>query len=167
VSQNLADLERILSNAIAGMSAEDFARRRPNKWNTAEILEHLNLTYLGTIKNFERRLAAGKAAESGERRSRRWQRRLVLWLGIFPPGRKSPEAAVPRGAPTEKLTSEIFENLARMDSLISECDARFGKGKPIAIHPILGPLSAREWRKFHLAHGKHHARQIVKLKKQL
>jgi hypothetical protein len=27
-------------------------------------------------------------------------------------------------------------------------------------HPFLGPLTASQWRKFHLVHGRHHARQI-------
>jgi hypothetical protein len=51
-----------------------------------------------------------------------------------------------------------------MENLISECDSQFGHGKPIAEHPILGPLTAREWRKFHWVHGRHHARQIIRLK---
>jgi hypothetical protein len=164
VTSKLFKLRDQLVTAIEGMSAEDLARHPEGKWSSAEILDHLNLTYRGTIKNCERCLAAGKSGASTDRRSKRWQRRGILWLGYFPPGRKSPERALPRGTPIPQLTTEIFQNIARMESVIGECDARFGPGEVIAEHPILGPLTANEWREFHWVHGRHHARQIIKLK---
>lgn len=178
MAPKLSDLQRTLAHAIEGMSAADFARHPPNKWSTAEILDHLNLTYRGTIKNLERRLASGKAEAKPETptlaknapgstttRRKRWQRFVITGLGFFPTGGKSPERVLPRGTPIETLTGEIFQNITRMDTLITECDSRLGNGKPIADHPSFGPLTARQWRKFHLVHGKHHARQILRLKK--
>jgi hypothetical protein len=146
------------------MSADEFARHPPGKWSSAEILDHLNLTYLGTIKNFDRCLASGAPGASPDRKTKRWPRRIIVWLGYFPGGRKSPDRVLPRGTPLQQLTTEVFENIARMDHVIAECDARFGPGKPLADHPILGPMTAREWRKFHLVHGKHHVRQILRLR---
>ena len=165
VDAKLSKLHLALTNAIKGMSAEDFAWQVQGKWSSAEILDHLNLTYRGTIKNFERCLASGKAGASSDRNSKRWRRRVVVWLGYMPTGRKSPERVFPCGTPLTQLKSEIFENIARMDAVIADCDRSFGPGKPLADHPILGPLTAGEWRKFHLVHGRHHARQIVRLRK--
>jgi DinB superfamily len=166
VDPKLSRLRTTLANAIGGMSAADCARHPAGKWSSAEILDHLNLTYLGTIRNFERCLASGKPGASSERSRKRWPGRLILWLGFFPPGRKSPERVLPRGTPLEQLKKEIFENIARMDKIIADCDARFGPGRPVAEHPILGPLTAREWRKFHWVHGRHHARQIIRLQRK-
>jgi DinB superfamily len=166
VHRELLTLRTVLANAIDGMSTEDFACHPPGKWCSTEILDHLNLSYRGTIKNFERCLAAGKSGATPDRKAKRWRRRAITWLGWFPSGRKSPERVLPRGTPLEQLKTEIFENVARMDEIIAECDTRFGRGKPVADHPILGPLTAQEWRKFHLVHGKHHARQILRLKNQ-
>jgi hypothetical protein len=165
VERDLSVLRTVLANAIEGMSVEDLARHPPGKWSSVEILDHLNLTYRGTIKNFERCLASGESGASPDRKTKRWQRRAIVWLGYMPEGRKSPKWVLPRGTPVQKLTTEIFENIARMDQLIDECDVRFGRGKPLADHPILGPLTAHEWRKFHIVHGKHHARQINRLKR--
>jgi hypothetical protein len=53
-----------------------------------------------------------------------------------------------------------------MDELIAEGERRFGQACPLADHPILGPLTGREWRNFHLAHGKHHVRQIRRLERK-
>lgn len=166
VNPTLAQLRTALANATSEMSATDWVRHAPGKWNSAEILEHLNRTYMGTIKGCERCLASGKPIASGDRASKRWQRLVTVGLGFFPSGRKSPERALPRGMQAELVASEIFQNIARMDEVISECDSRFGSTTPLADHPALGPLTAREWRKFHLVHGKHHARQIVRLRRQ-
>jgi DinB superfamily len=165
VYRELSELRTALANAIDGMSPDDFTRHPPGQWNSAEILDHLNLTYIGTIKNFARCLACGKPGASPDRKTKRWPRRVIVQFGFFPPGRRSPDRVLPRGTPVHQLTTEIFENLARMDSVIAECDARFGPGLPLADHPILGPMTAQEWRKFHFVHGRHHVRQILRLKK--
>lgn len=164
VHRELSTLRTVLAKAIDGMSADAFARHLPGKWSSAEILDHLNLTYLGTIKNFERCLASGKSGANLDRTTKRWQRRIIILLGWFPSGRKSPQRVLPRGTPLPQLLAEIFESITRMDELIAECDERFGRGEPLADHPVLGPLTAHEWRKFHLVHGKHHVRQILRLR---
>ena len=164
VHRELSKLRTVLANAIDGMSADAFARHLPGKWSSAEILDHLNLTYLGTIKNFEHCLASGKSGATADRKRRRWQRRLITWLGWFPSGRASPQRVLPRGTPTPQLLTEIFDNITRMDELIDGCDHRFGRGETVADHPVLGPLTAHEWQKFHLVHGKHHVRQILRLR---
>jgi hypothetical protein len=164
MSANLEQLSRAIAEAIDGMTPDDLLRHPEGKWSAAEILEHLNLTYLGTARNLERCLASGKTVASSDRSRKRWQRLVVTRLGWFPRRRKSPEPVLPRGLPAEQVTGEILKNLARMEKVIADCEARFGSKLPIADHPILGPLTAKEWRGFHLAHGRHHINQILRLK---
>jgi hypothetical protein len=71
---------------------------------------------------------------------------------------------LPRALPLDQVVVEVMQNLARMEEIIRECEERFGNTKPVADHPVLGPLTVKEWRKFHLVHGKHHARQILRLR---
>jgi hypothetical protein len=47
-----------------------------------------------------------------------------------------------------------------METGFNDCECRFGSATKILDHPILGPLTAEQWRKFHWVHGRHHARQI-------
>ncbi|HEV2698918.1 MAG TPA: DinB family protein [Terriglobales bacterium] len=160
----LARLQQVLSDAIHGMTPEELTLHPQGKWSAAEILEHLNLTYIGTIKNLDRCLAAGKSGASSDRSKRRWARLLITHLGFFPSARESPERVRPRGTPPDQVKTEVMGNIARMDEVISRCESEFAPRRPIADHPVLGPLTAAEWRGFHITHGKHHARQIIRLR---
>jgi hypothetical protein len=162
----MARLQQVLSEAIRDLGVQALTRHPEGKWCAAEILEHLNLTYSGTVKNLERCLEAGSPRASADRQKNRWPRLLITRLGYFPGGRKSPDRVLPRGKAAEQVLQEIFENLIRMDDVISRCESQFGSRRPIADHPILGPLTATEWRGFHFTHGRHHARQILTLRKQ-
>lgn len=161
----LTKLRDALSIAINGMTVDELTRRREGKWCSGEILEHLNLTYIGTIKNLERRLAEGRPCSRDDRGKKRWQRIAVTRLGYIPTGRKSPERVMPRGAPTHQVIADLMENIDCMDRVISECESQFPRGVPIAEHPILGPLTAQEWRAFHFAHGRHHIKQLRGIRK--
>ena len=62
---------------------------------------------------------------------------------------------------------EIGPRISAMDDLIAQCEARFGKRTRVLDHPFLGPLTARQWRKFHWVHGRHHLKQIQKLRQAM
>ena len=160
----LARLEGRLAEAIRDINPDQLRKHPEGHWSVAQILDHLNLTYLGTIRNLERSLGGAKPRPGPARRKLRWQRLLVTQLGWFPSGRQAPDRVRPRDTPPDEITSEVIENLVRMDAVIGACEACFGRRKPIADHPVLGPLSVTEWRDFHYAHGKHHEKQIRRLK---
>ena len=161
---SLADLRNEITSAIHGMSTEELGRHAEGKWSTAEILDHLNLSYVGTIKGLRRCLQSGQVFTKGSRLKNFGKRVGLIRLGYFPPGRKSPERVRPRGNPAEQVRVEVLENLVELEKVITDCETKFGKGKPVADHPVLGPLTASEWRKFHVVHGKHHVKQILRLR---
>ena len=72
----------------------------------------------------------------------------------------APERAVPRGMSPEEAQQAIAPELQKMGLGLDDCERRFGVRTKILDHPILGPLTAEQWRKFHWIHGRHHARQI-------
>ena len=161
----LGKLKIALDSAVEGMSEEQLKWHPPEKWCAAEILEHLYLTYTGTVKGFERVLQAGKPAVGRASIRQRARMCVVLGLGHMPSGRKAPKNTVPRGLAVEKVRAEVGLKIAAMDEIITACEARFGNGK-VLDHPILGPLTASQWRKFHWVHGRHHAKQIERLRRQ-
>ncbi len=160
----LERLQQQIANATRDMSSEQLTRKLEGKWSAAEVLEHLYLTYTGTQKAFERCLKAGKPLASNPTFKQRVAAAAVTEFGYFPEGRKSPDQVLPRGMPAEKIVADIGPQIAAMDNAIAQCEERYGSRIKVLDHPVLGPLTARQWRKFHLAHGRHHVKQISKMK---
>jgi hypothetical protein len=159
----LKSLQQEIDAAIAGLTAEQLSWHPPGKWCVAEVLEHLYLTYTGTIKGFERMLEAGKPIVTPPTLKQRVGNVVVLGFAYLPSGREAPKMSRPKGLPQEKVRAEIVAKIAEMDEFLSRCEEKMGRGK-LLDHPILGPLTAAEWKKFHGVHGRHHLKQIRRLR---
>jgi hypothetical protein len=160
----LNELKESLQTAVEGMSSEQLSWHPPGKWCAAELLEHLYLTYTGTIKGFERVLGKGKPLASRASVAQRALTFVVMGLGRMPAGRKAPAIVMPKGLPAEEVRNEIGAKIVAMDAIIGQCEARFGRRVPLLDHPILGPLNATQWRKLHVVHGQHHLKQLLRLR---
>jgi hypothetical protein len=163
VDTYLKTLQDELASAIAGLSWDRLDWHPPGKWSGAQVLEHLYLSYTGSTKGFSRVLAAEKATSTPITWTQRRNIVIALGLGYLGSGREAPSSLRPRGLPIEKITGEIAQKIAELDDMIATCEKKLGRG-PLMDHPFLGPLTGRQWRKFHLVHGRHHVKQIRKLK---
>ena len=160
----LQKLKGNLESAIDGMSSKQLSWHPANKWCAAEVLEHLYLSYTGTIKGFERVVQAGKPLATSGSMKQRSRRLVVFGFNYLPTGRKAPQTTQPKGLPMDKVRNEIGDKIVAMDAIIAHCEAGFGRSTRLLDHPILGPLTAAQWRKFHLLHGQHHRKQILRLR---
>jgi Protein of unknown function (DUF1569) len=165
MDSRLEKLKRALESAVKGRSSEQLNWHPPGKWCAAEVLEHLYLTYTGTIKGFQKVMQAGKPLATQASITHHVRTFVVVGLGHMPTGRKAPAVAQPRGLPAEKVLNEVGTKLVAMDAILAESEARFGRQVHLLDHPILGPLTASQWRKFHLVHGRHHRKQLLRLRK--
>jgi len=161
----LQKLRDAIASASGGMSTEELKRHPQGKWSAAEVLEHLYLTYTGTIKGCERCLQEGRPLARPPALRDLISTTVVTGFGFMPGGRKAPERSTPRGMVPQEVANAIATTLVAMDEAIARCEARFGKRTKLMDHPILGPLTARQWRKFHWVHGRHHVKQIRRLRK--
>src|SRR6266567_3102611 len=146
------------------MSAAQLSSHPPGKWCAAEVLEHLYLTYTGTVKGFQRVDQAGESLATRQSWTQRARTLVVVGLGHLPSGREAPSVARPRGVPPEKVLADIGPKIAEMNGIIARCEQKLGSRRKLLDHPILGPLTAAQWRKFHLVHGLHHVKQLRQLK---
>ena len=160
----LDKLKQSLESAVEGMSREQLSWHLPGKWCASEVLEHLYLTYTGTITGFESVMRKGKPLATRASMAQRVLTFVVVGLGHMPAGKKAPAVAQPKGLPVEQVRTEIGTKLAAMDAIIAQCEARFGRQVKVLDHPILGPLTATQWRKLHLVHGRHHQKQLLRLR---
>ena len=156
----LERLRQELEDAIGGASPSALAQAPAGKWSAAQILEHLFLTYKNTNRGMAKCLETGAPLATRATLKQRLATLIVVNLGYVPAGRKAPERATPRGMSAEDVQQAIAPELQKMGSGLDDCERRFGARTKIMDHPFLGPLTAKEWRKFHWVHGRHHARQI-------
>ena len=166
MDSHLEKLKESLEAAVEGLSSEQLNWHAPGKWCAAEVLEHLYLSYTGTINGFERVMKAGKPLATRASVKHRVQSLVITGFGYMPTGRKAPAVAEPKGVPVEKVRRDLGAKMAAMDAIIAQCEARFGGRVLLLDHPILGPLSATQWRKLHVVHGRHHLKQLLRLRER-
>ena len=155
-----ADLPDLVLGPLAGRPDADWYRAPVGKWNAAQIVEHLSLSIHLSALGFEER----RARDPMQRRPRTLFERaayfLLLQVGVFPPGFKSPSRTTP-AAPVDRATAEThfrdahtrFREVERL-LLPARATDLFVK------HPRLGDLCLPEWLAFHVLHARHHTKQI-------
>jgi uncharacterized protein DUF1569 len=143
------------------LTLEYLTARPPGKWNIAEIVEHLARAYSGTTLGAQRTLAANKPLAGQFDLPASLRAFVVVDCGYLPSGRAAPKMVVPVGIDPATALPVALENLRQMDDALDEAASQFGAGIKLMDHPIIGPLSVRQWRKFHWVHTRHHVRQIV------
>ncbi len=170
MDRTLEQLEREIRAGLAGLSAGQTQLRpvkSPAKWSIQQVMEHLLLTYASSCGVVEERVGKGSPTRASPSLVQRVGQWAVLECGYFPMGRKSPAMVAPpdevEAAAGEVLAGRAEELLRRFDGVTAAAEALFGRRRAIS-HAVLGPLSARQWRRFQLAHGRHHLRQIAAIR---
>src|SRR5437764_1362692 len=99
----LAEIEA----AIAGLSEQELRAAAPDKWSIAEILEHLSITYVTSMKGVMSKVLAAGPRASRPRLKQRVTTFLVTGIGYFPQGRQAPEFTLPKGRATSDVLADI------------------------------------------------------------
>jgi hypothetical protein len=164
MDSRLVRLKQSLESAVEGMSGEQLSWHPSGKWSAAEVLEHLYLTYVGTTRGLENVIARGTPLATRPSRPQRALAFVVVKLGYLRAGLEAPARVRPKGLPVEQVRNEIWVKLEAMDAIIAQCEDRFGRHVKLLDHPILGALTAAEWRTLHVVHGRHHQKQLFRLR---
>ena len=128
----LERLQKEIVSAIAGLRPEQWTSHPSGKWSTNEVLEHLYLTYTGTIKGFQRVAEAGKPLATNQSWAQRGRALVVVGFGYFPSGREAPPVARPRGVPAEKVQSEIGLKISEMEDIMVAMRKQAGRAPQTA-----------------------------------
>ncbi len=163
----LDQTRELLAVPLAGCSAEQLARHPagdPTRWNAQQVIEHLCATWCSTTGGIEDRLQKGRPLRTRPTLAQRCRQLAVCEFGFLPKRRAAPPAVLPKDAPGVPLTGDeliarFSATLAAMDEALNRIEPQ-AKDAPVLTHFLLGPLSVRQWRRFHRAHARHHAAQI-------
>jgi len=163
----LNETRDLLAKALAGCSAGQLIQHPagdPTRWNAQEIVEHLCATWRSTTGGIEDRLQKGRPLRTRPTLAQRCRQLAVCEFGFLPKKREAPSAVRPKDAPEVPLTGDeliahFSATLAAMDDVLNQIEPQ-AKNAPVLTHFLLGPLSVRQWRRFHRAHARHHAAQM-------
>ncbi|HKD85595.1 MAG TPA: DUF1569 domain-containing protein [Terriglobales bacterium] len=165
MSPELEQIRREVERLTGGWSESDWHLALDGKWSSGQILEHLLLSFKGTTKGVLKAMEAGRPL-GGKPTLRDWMATLyVAKLGLMPAGRRSPEIAVPQHGLDADSLRRFYDALVALDATLADAERRFGSQVKLLDHPILGPLSSRDWRRFHQTHAKHHLKQIARIRR--
>lgn len=161
MSPHLAKVRTQAEQLTSDFSPDEWHYSRDGQWSASLILEHLLLTFTATTRVMLKTMQAGQPSGREATLRDRASRLYVLGLGQIPSGQKATKNLTPRqGLPGDNLRG-FNDALVAMDATLTDAERRFGKKTRILDHPMLGPLTAEEWRRFHRIHAEHHFRQIV------
>jgi preprotein translocase subunit Sss1 len=166
-SRNLECALDAIDSSVAGMADEQMTWTVDGKWSSVQLLEHLALAFLITVKASRMVLRQAKP----DVRQPSWKERLKVLvavnIGFLPSGAKAPRMVIPKGMSPQEARNSISSNLLDMDKMLQRCEEKFGSDVGFLVHGFLGPLTIGQWRKFHLVHTRHHMKQIHKLRRQM
>ncbi len=157
-----------IDSATAGISpAQMDWHPAEGKWSACQILEHLSQAFESTVTALKKVEAAGKPIAGRATFYQALATFVVGDLGYFPHGRPAPSWTIPKGVPAEQVSQAIRQNLRAMDAVLADLDRQFGPRVKVASHPLVGPFSVTDWRKFHYRHTHHHMKQVLAIRAKL
>lgn len=158
---SLARCLAMIDAATSGLDDGRAAVRVNGQWSIAEIVEHLDRTYTGTTRGFERCLEAGAPRVTAATPKTRVRKLVVVTLGFFPTGIEAPRHVVPSGELTlSALVERVGAHLDALDKAAARAAERWGAA-PVLDHPLLGPFTVADWMRFHQVHTRHHQKQMA------
>lgn len=161
MSPELEQIRREVEAMTHDWSEVHWHRALPGKWTSAQIFEHLLLTYTGTTKGLRRALDSGHVTHRKPTAVDRVRKFFVTKLGYMPSGKVAFKQILPNDGLSPESMRRFYDALVAMNSTLNDAERRFGKGALLLDHPFLGPLNAQEWRRFHRTHTRHHLKQIT------
>ncbi len=157
---DLSELPALVLGPLAGKAEVSWQQAPPGKWTSAQIVEHLALALEMSAKTFASRSVKEPMSRRGTTFLEKVGKVFTFGLGRFPPGLKAPERTTPPPQVDGRTAEAHFRSaLAAWDAV--ERDLLPARRNDLFVkHPRLGDLTLEEWRRFHVVHARHHARQI-------
>ena len=166
VSPELEHIRREVERVTSTMSPDDWRYAPPGKWSCAQILEYLLLSYTATTQGTQSALQRGKPLGGQPTLKDKLATFYVAKMGWLPSGRSAPKTSHPANGSGVESLRQFNDALVAMDATLANAEKRFGRVAKILDHPVLGPMNAKDWRRFHRTHARHHLKQIAKRLRQ-
>ena len=166
MSPELEQIRREAERLTGALSQAHWHHAPPGKWSCAQIFEHLLLSYTATTTGTRKAMEIGKPLGGRPTLRDRVSTFYVAGLGLMPSGRRAFESVTPKEGAGPQALGQFNDALVAMDATLADAEKRFGSRVRLLDHPILGPLTANQWRRFHRTHARHHLKQVAERVRQ-
>ena len=166
MSPELEQIRREAERLMGEMSQADWHYAPPGKWSCSQVFEHLMLSYAATTRGTLKAMKVGKPLGGKPTLRDRVSTFYVAGLGFLPSGRMAPEQTIPTSGAGVDSLRPFNDALVAMDATLTDAEKRFGSRVKLLNHAVLGPLTAKEWRRFHRTHARHHLKQLAERVRQ-
>lgn len=150
-----------LHGLCAPLTAEQAHRKpAPDAWSVAEVIEHLTMAETGTYLGIQRRLNQPAATTEEVAATTPMTTIITEKLVVVERKLQAPEAVRPSGRYGEwPAPLAAFEKIRKRVLTLAETDApEFDTH--VFPHPVLGPMTIRQWLLFINAHTRRHLPQL-------
>jgi hypothetical protein len=168
MTQQLIESRDRLIQLCKGLSPEKTAVRLSDEsWTIADIVEHLAMTERGSMVGVKRALGQAEAAQ--ELLAETIGKMDLIRTRIPKVVQKvaAPEFLQPSSRFKEWPAALLAFEQARANTIAMEAAADSAYDSRVMAHPILGPLTLRQWFYFTSAHTERHTRQIEEILTQI
>lgn len=140
-------------------------------WSPQQLVEHLVLALRSSAQVLETRIEKGRPSRASATLIQRLRRTFVFSFRKLPRGVPAPPFVQPgllHWQPMDgtALAGQLSRQADAIEAVLAATHERFGSRRAAA-HFLLGPLSAEEWRKFHVIHCRHHLAQLGRIERAI
>ena len=165
IYRSILNISASYENTLKGIDESTFQLTPPlGGWSYSEVYCHIFDSSLLSVEAINNCING-----QGEVRKTAFLVKLILFIGMLPPGRKYkvPAKIAGRVKKVDIATAQKFINDFNSQLILTKSKLNSADPKIKAKHPVLGYLNAEQWLKFTEIHLKHHLKQLVGIKNSL
>ncbi len=131
-------------------------------WSYSEVYAHIFDASILSLQSMEKCLEG-----LGKNRPTAFAVKLILWMGILPPGVKYKVPPVLADRVKVISRAEADELMSKFKMQLDEDYKKMSRARIDlkTTHPVMGFLNARQWLRFIEIHLKHHLKQLKRIDK--
>jgi len=160
IRRQLEALEPMILGRLHGVSGDDWHSAPRGRWSLAQLLHHVAVSTDSAVEALEQQQGQARSQRRATPRQH-LMRHVLLGVGRFPPGRRTPKGGPPDARPDPELAkAQLRMAVQRLGALATELTPE-QQERMFVRHPIIGDLNFPEWIRFLYVHNRHHAQQMT------
>src|SRR5258708_14367733 len=144
---------------LEGKGDDAWFHTPPGEWSPAQVVDHVTTSIEKSARALHSRVEKPPMQRRPITPRQRVSKLVVFGTGVFPPGRKAPEIALPSERPERAATERRLKDAVALFLEFERTLLPARASDLVLKHPIFGDLTLGECNAFHRRHAAQHAKQ--------